>query len=191
MNTYLRIVVRWFLIQNGAMTSLTNHLPDDRQFEVVYAGYFDLLVQIAIHKFRVPDSEAETLAHDVLISYLRKSNDVIALRPWLVGAICHASRHYWRLNSRTVPTETDMELDRADPASVRILDSLPNQLAAREALECLNPRCREILAMRYFEGCTVVEVAERLGIKPKYAQKLISKCLRRAETLYGEKGKLQ
>ena len=173
------------------MTFLSTQLRDDRQFEVVYAGYFDLLVQVAIHKFRVPDSEAETLAHDVLISYLRKSNDVIELRPWLVGAICHASRHYWRLNSRTVPTETDMELDRADPASVRILDSLPNQLAAREALECLNPRCREILSMRYFEGCTVIEVAERLGIKPKYAQKLISKCLRRAETLYGEKGKLQ
>jgi len=125
----------------------------------------------------------------VLMSYLRKSNDVIDLRPWLVGAICHASRHYWRLNSRTVPSE--MELERADPASMRILDSLPAQIAAREALECLNPRCREILHMRYFEGCTVIEVAERLGIKPKYAQKLIAKCLRRAETLYGEKGKLQ
>ena len=191
MNTYLRIVVRCCLIQNGAMTIVTNQLQDDRQFEVVYAGYFDLLVQIAIHKFRVPDSEAETLAHDVLISYLRKSQDVIDLRPWLVGAICHASRHYWRLNARNVAPETEGELDRADPASVRILDSLPNQLAAREALECLNPRCREILSMRYFEGCTVNEVAERLGIKPKYAQKLIAKCLRRAETLYGEKGKLQ
>jgi len=173
------------------MTLLTPQLHDDRQFEVVYAGYFDLLVQIAIHKFRVPDSEAETLAHDVLISYLRKGQDVIELRSWLVGAICHASRHYWRLNARTVAPDTEEELDRADPASVRILDSLPNQLAAREALECLNPRCREILSMRYFEGCTVIEVAERLGIKPKYAQKLIAKCLRRAETLYGEKGRLQ
>jgi len=173
------------------MTFLTTQLHDDRQFEVVYAGYFDLLVQVAIHKFRVPDSEAETLAQDVLISYLRKSNDVVDLRPWLIGAICHASRHYWRLNSRIVPTEMDTELERADPASMRILDSLPNQLAAREALECLNPRCREILHMRYFEGCTVNEVAERLGVKPKYAQKLIAKCLRRAEALYGDKGKTQ
>ena len=191
MSPYLRIVVMWPLIQIGAMTLITTHLQDDRQFEVVYAGYFGLLVQIAIHKFRVPDSEAEGLAHDVLMSYLRKSQDEIELRPWLVGAICHASRHYWRLNSRNVAPDTEDKLDRADPASVRILDSLPDQLAAREALECLNPRCREILSMRYFEGCTVVEVAERLGVKPKYAQKLIAKCLRRAETLYGEKGKLQ
>ena len=171
------------------MTSLTTPLHDDRQFEIVYAGYFDLLVQIAIHKFRVPDSEAETLAHDVLISYLKKSRDVVEVRSWLVGAICHASRHYWRLNGRTIGAETEIELDRPDPASVRILDSLPNQLAARQALECLNPRCQEILRMRYFEGCTVVEVAERLGVKPKYAQKLITKCLRRAEKLYGEKEK--
>jgi len=191
MNTYLRIVVMWKQSIFRAMTLLTTSLHDDRQFEVVYAGYFDLLVQIAIHKFRVPDSEAETLAHDVLMSYLRKSQDVIELRPWLVGAICHASRHYWRLNGRNVPAETEEELDRADPASVRILDSLPDQIAAREALDCLNPRCREILHMRYFEGCTVIEVAERLGIKAKYAQKLIAKCLRRAEALYGEKGKLQ
>lgn len=173
------------------MTLLTTPLHDDRQFEIVYAGYFDLLVGIAIHKFRVPDSEAETLAHDVLISYLRKSRDVIELRSWLVGAICHASRHYWRLNSRTVAADAESDLDRADPASMRILDSLPDQLAAREALECLAPRCREILHMRYFEGCTVIEVAARLGVKPKYAQKLIAKCLRRAEALYGERGKTQ
>jgi hypothetical protein len=32
-------------------------------------------------------------------------------------------------------------------------------------------------------------VAERMGIKPKSAQKLITKGLRRAERLYGEKGR--
>ena len=94
-----------------------------------------------------------------------------------------------RRNGRTVGEEASIELDRADPASLRILDSLPDQLAAREALECLAPRCREILHMRYFEGCTVIEVAQRIGVKPKYAQKLIAKCLRRAERLYSEKGR--
>ncbi|HEX2123601.1 MAG TPA: sigma-70 family RNA polymerase sigma factor, partial [Thermoanaerobaculia bacterium] len=164
---------------------------DDRQFEAIYEEYFDLLVQISVRKFRVPDSEAETLVHDVLISYLRKSNDVLNLRAWLVGAICHASRHYWRLNGRMVATEAPYAQERPDPASVRILDSLPDQLAAREALECLSPRWRDVLQMRYFEGCTVAEVAERLGVKTKYAQKLITKSLRRAETLYTKKGRMQ
>lgn len=170
------------------MTPLTNARVDDQHFEAVYEQYFDLLAQIAVYKFQVPDSEAETLVHDVLISYLRKSHDIIDLRPWLIGAICYASRHYWRLNGRIVGADPELGYDRVDPASLRILDSLPDQLAAREALECLAPRCREILHMRYFEGCTVAEVASRLGVKTKYAQKLITKCLRRAERLYTKKG---
>jgi RNA polymerase sigma factor (sigma-70 family) len=170
------------------MNLLTSARVDDHSFEAVYGQYFDLLAQIAVFKFQVPDSEAETLVHDVLMSYLRKSQDIIDLRPWLIGAICHASRHYWRLNGRTVGADPELELDRVDPASLRILDSLPDQLAAREALDCLAPRCREILHMRYFEGCTVAEVATRLGVKTKYAQKLITKCLRRAERLYSQKG---
>ena len=170
------------------MTPQTSPRPDDRHFEAVYEQYFELLVQIATYKFHVPESEAETLAHDVLMGYLRKAATVVELRRWLVGAICHASRHYWRLNGRTVAAEPDAELDRVDPASVRILDSLTDQIAAREALDCLKPRCRQILHMRYFEGCTINEVAARLGVKPKYAQKLIANCLRRAERLYGEKG---
>ncbi|HKR64233.1 MAG TPA: sigma-70 family RNA polymerase sigma factor [Thermoanaerobaculia bacterium] len=173
------------------MTTVPSARADDHHFEAVYGQYFDLLAQIAVYKFQVPETEAETLVHDVLISYLRKSGDVIELRAWLIGAICHASRHYWRLNGRIVGADEETDLDRVDPASVRILDSLPAQLAAREALECLAPRCRDILRMRYFEGCTIIEVAERLGVTPKYAQKLITKCLRRAERLYGEKGRVQ
>lgn len=169
------------------MSVARNERFDHEQFEALYERYFDLLVQVSVHKFQVPDSEAEALVHDVLLGYLKKLDAIHDLRPWLIGAICHASRHYWRLNGRTVPAESEIELERADPASVRILDSLPDQLAARQALECLSPRCQQLLQMRYFEGCTIPEIAERIGVKPKSAQKMISKCLRRAEKLYGGK----
>lgn len=171
------------------MTPQTSPSFDEPQFEAVYEQYFDLLVQIAVFKFQVPDSEAETLVHDVLISYLRKGSDVIELRSWLVGAICHASRHYWRLNGRIIDADLTFELDRVDPASLRILDSLPDQIAAREALECLAPNCQAVLRMRYFEGCTIPEIAKSLGWTTKYAQKFITRCLRRAERLYTKKGK--
>ncbi|HEX8172847.1 MAG TPA: sigma-70 family RNA polymerase sigma factor [Thermoanaerobaculia bacterium] len=173
------------------MSTLSSPRSDDQQFEAIYEQYFDLLLQIAVYKFRVPETEAETLVHDVLMGFLRRRDEVAELRSWMVGAICHASRHYWRLNGRTIGTENDEELERPDPASLRILDSLPDQIAAREALECLGPRCREILHMRYFEGCSIIEVAERLGVRPKYAQKLIGQCLRAAEQLYGEKGRMR
>ena len=39
----------------------------------------------------------------------------------------------------------------------------------------LRPRDQEILKMRYFEGWSIIEMGERLGVKPKYAQKLLTK----------------
>jgi RNA polymerase sigma-70 factor (ECF subfamily) len=171
------------------MTQQTSPRISERQFEEMYEQYFDLLMQIAEYKFGVPDTEAETLVHDVLFGYIRKCELVLDLRSWLIGAICHASRHYWRLNRRNVAFDDEIKVDRADPASLRIMESLTAQIAAREALDCLAPRYREILKLRYFEGCTVPEIAERLGIKAKYAQKLITRGLRRAERLYGEKGR--
>ena len=161
----------------------------EERFTAIYEQHFPLLAQIAVHKFRVPDTEAETLAHEVFLTYLRKSDTINDLRGWLIGAICHASRHYWRLNGRNVNVEEDFDFDRVDPSSMRIVDSLPAQIAAREALECLSPRCQEILRLRYFEGWTMHEIADHFGVKPKYAQKLVSKCLRRAEMMYGAKGK--
>jgi RNA polymerase sigma factor (sigma-70 family) len=171
------------------MTPLPSPSLDEKRFEAIYEQYFGLLAQIAIYKFRIAETEAEALVHDVLMSYLRRSATVVDLRSWLIGAICYASRHYWRLNGRTVPADDEADARRVDPKSLRILDSLTDQLAAREALECISPRCREVLHMRYFEGCTIAEIAAKIGIMPKSTQKLLTKCLRRAEKLYGEKGR--
>ena|SRR5216684_2708674 len=174
--------------------SMLNSQPafEDIQFEEIYVEHFELLVGVAVQKFGIAESEAETLAHEVFLTYLKRREMIRDLRPWLVGAICHACRYYWRTHQRVPPEQADaIDLDRADPSSARILDSLPDQLAAREALECLSPRCQEILRLRYFDGCSIIEVAERLGVNPKYAQKMISKCLRRAEKRYGAKGKVQ
>ena len=124
----------------------------EERFTAIYEKHFPLLAAIAVHKFRVPDTEAETLAHEVFLTYLRKSDTILDLRGWLIGAICHASRHYWRLNGRTLTMEEDFDFDRPDPASS---------------------------FCAYF------------GFTPKYAQKLVSKCLKRAETSYGNKGKNQ
>lgn len=163
---------------------------DEEHFEEIYLEHFELLVSVAVQKFGIAESEAETLAHEVFLSYLKRGETIRELRPWFVGAICHASRYYWRTHRRVLPADLEgIEEEHADPSSSRILDSLPDQLAAREALECLSPRCQEILRLRYFEGCSVIEIAEHLGVKPKYAQKLISKCLRRAEQRYGAKGR--
>jgi RNA polymerase sigma factor (sigma-70 family) len=160
-------------------------------FVRIYESYFGLLTSIAVHKFRVPETDAETLVHEVFLNYLRRPTmAIIDLRGWLIGATCHISRHYWRLNGRMVSIQDDLEFDRDVPTSTRILDTLPDQIAARQrnefsggALECLSPRCQEVLRLRYFEGWSDHEIAEHLGVKPKYASNLVSKCLRRAQVM--------
>jgi len=175
------------------MTALTQpplSRADDREFEAIYVAHFDFLVNVAMRKFRVPDSEAETLAHEVFLSYLKRGDEVRDVHSWLLGAICHASRYYWRQAGRGGESvEIDLMFDHEDPASSRIHDSLPDQLAAREALETLPPRYQEVLRLRFYDGCSINEIAERLGVKPKYAQKLVTKSLRRAEKNYSDKEK--
>jgi RNA polymerase sigma factor (sigma-70 family) len=155
-------------------------------FEAIYHEHYTLLLRIAMQKFGMPVQEAETLVHEVFLSYLSRSGEIRDLRAWLVGAICNASRHHRRMHTRLVPLPDEIA-ERVDPSSARILDSLPDQLAAREALEGLTPRCIEVLRLRYFDGCTIPEIAARLRISPRYAQKLVSGCLHRAQRKYEER----
>jgi RNA polymerase sigma factor (sigma-70 family) len=158
---------------------------DESQFEALYKAQSDFLFSVAVHKFRVPESEADTLVHEVFLSYLKRADEIRNVNGWLLGAICHASRYYWRSNGRMVVVEE--QFDRIDPKSLNILDSLPNQLAAREVLACLPARCQSVLRLRYFDGCSIAEIATQLDLTAKYTQKLVMKCLHRAERMYTAK----
>ena len=164
----------------------SNPRVDETEFERLYRAQSDLLFSVAVRKFRVPASDADELVHEVFLSYLKHASEVREVNGWLLGAICHASRYYWRLHGRIVAGE---ELDRIDPSSLNILESLPAQLVAREAMACLSARCQNVLKLRYFDGCSIAEIATQLGLTAKYTQKLVTKCLRRAEKMYKAKEK--
>jgi DNA-directed RNA polymerase specialized sigma24 family protein len=57
-------------------------------------------------------------------------------------------------------------------------------LTVPSVVDSLPPRYRLILRLRYYDGCSIAEIAETLGVKPKYAQKLVSKCIKKAEKIY-------
>lgn len=163
---------------------------EERDFEKIYVSHFGFLLAVAIRKFRVPESEAETLVHDVFLSYVKRSEEVVDIHAWLLGGICHASRYYWRLNGRggTIVEIDSGDFEQEDPSSSDIHDLLPNQIAARAALDSLPKRYAEILRLRFYDGFSINEIAQKLGVKPKYAQKLVTKCLRRAEKTYFLRG---
>jgi RNA polymerase sigma-70 factor (ECF subfamily) len=176
-------------VGSESFTGVTAVLPhcnvDEIEFEELYDRNIKLLVGIAERKFQVPAVDAEALAHEVFLSYLKRRDEIRDLHAWLIGAICHACRYFWRQNGRrTEQLDQALAVLRPDPASVGLRDLLPEQMAAREALDALPPRYREILRLRYYEGYSIREIADYLGVTAKYTQKLVTKCLRRAETTF-------
>jgi len=157
---------------------------NEAQFARLYEKNCPFLMSVAIRKFQVPPDDAEALVHEVFLSYLKRKDDIHELNKWLIGAICHASRYYWRKHGRNIAIDEELAITWPDPSSVNILDTLPARIAAGEALAGLSPRYQQILRLRYFDGYSIKEIAEQLGVTAKYTQKLVMKCLRRAEEIF-------
>jgi DNA-directed RNA polymerase specialized sigma24 family protein len=54
----------------------------------------------------------------------------------------------------------------------------------RQALQYLQPRCRETLFLHYFEGRSASDMARELDTTVRYAEKLIHNCLKRVREIY-------
>ncbi len=150
---------------------------------VLYEQYRDLLMHVACRKFRVPDSDAESLMQEVFLAFMQTEARVENTKAWLVAAMCNASRHYWRTQTRTESLPADIS-DHSDPGTHALADRFAVMLTLRQALKYLQPRCRETLYLHYFEGRSAVDVARELDTTNRYAEKLIHNCLKRVREIY-------
>ena len=170
---------------SDAPPPLPRYAVDENAFARLYEENCPLLVALAVRKFQVPAVDAEALAHEVFLSYLKHKDEIRDLRHWLVGAICNASRYYWRKHGRNIEQlDTDVASERPDPHLKNVLTTLPDRIAIEEVLEAMPPRWAHILRLRYFEGYSIKEIADYLGVTSKYTQKLVTKCLRRAGEIF-------
>jgi RNA polymerase sigma factor (sigma-70 family) len=158
------------------------------QVEILYIEHRSLLLYVAARKFRIPESDAENLIQEVFLSFLQSLNKEAAakiqnVRAWLVAAMCNASRHYWRASGRTESLPDDFQ-DHCDPSSNGLAEQLADMMTVRQALQYLQPRCRETLWLHYFEGRSAGDVARELETTNRYAEKLIHNCLKRVREIY-------
>ena len=151
--------------------------------ETLYVQYRTLLLSVACRKFRVPDSDAENLIQEVFLSFLQTGTKIDNVRAWLVAAMCNASRHYWRAQGRVESLPEDFN-EHSDPGSHGLADEFAKKLTLRQALDYLQPRCRETLWLHYFEGRSAADVARELETTNRYAEKLIHNCLKRVREIY-------
>ena len=151
--------------------------------EMLYTQYRTLLLSVACRKFRVPEGDAENLLQEVFVSYLQAGTRIENVRSWLVAAICNASRHYWRTQGRAEQLPEDF-VEQSDPGSHALPERFAMEMTVRQALQYLQPRCRETLWLHYFEGRSASDVGRELQTTTRYAEKLIHNCLKRVREIY-------
>lgn len=152
-------------------------------FDEAYRMHADFLREIAEKKFRVPTADAEGLVNDVFTSYLLRAQFIRDTRRWLIGAVCHASRGYWRTAFRTEPLPPDID-EMPDPLGLDLEDKLINSLTLALAVNQLGTKCRATLRMYYMEGYSAAEIAEELGTTTGYVMQLLHTCRKRVREIY-------
>jgi len=155
----------------------------DHELAATYEEHYNLLVGIAVERFRISHTDAETLVHEVFLDFLIHAARVHDRRAWLIGAIYNASKHHLRRAQRVEPLP-DHGPETVDPRYARVGEQWPAELAAREAFARLTPRCQLALRLRYIEGHTIPSIAKILDTTKRYAAKLVSRCLDLAHRRY-------
>src|ERR1700686_5381859 len=153
----------------------------------LYIEHRMLLLVIAARKFNVPEADCENLVQDAMLALLgRLGERVENPRGFLIGAICNACRAYWRAQTRLSNVE-GARLDAVAAATVASeADRIERELVIRRVLSRLSPADREVLRLHYYEQLTAREVAERLHVTHRYAEKRIVEALRHARIVYTE-----
>jgi RNA polymerase sigma factor (sigma-70 family) len=173
------------LVESGTLPSLPvpPSSPEPPEIGDLYVKHRPLLLHIACRKFRIGEPDAESLLQEVFLSFMTTTTKVENIKAWLVAAMCNASRHYWRGQGKTESLPENFD-DHCDPKSNSIADQVAIEITLRQALDYLQPRCRDTLFLHYFEGRSAVDVAKQLETTSRYAEKLIHNCLKRVREIY-------
>lgn len=143
---------------------------------VLYREFGAALCGLMQNRFGVPEEDAENLLHDIFETLLRSQSAVANEKKWLVGAACNASRYYWRQQKEQVDVAEETTIGSkvdVDVTLEQILGRLPE-------------RASEVLRLKYLEGLSGDEIAERYGTSVEYTHVLIHRSLRKARALAEE-----
>ena len=103
-----------------------------------------------------------------------------AIRAWKAGRITHARGFLFAAarniaidlvrrghRRETMPEATLLTLEDGQPAVQEQLDQSERLDALVEAVDTLPPRCREVMMLRYLDGLSYREIADRLSLSPE------------------------
>lgn len=171
---------------NAALHVSSADARDDAgvQFDALYTTYTPLLRKIAVRKFGIPVKDVDDLVQDVFASYLANRAAVRELLPYLVGAICNASRQYRRRDEASpfAPQPEHREFG-ATPGD-ELIDGVTRNLIIRTTLARLGESCRDTLERFYLRGETTAAIAADRQTTANYICRLLNYCRNRARSIY-------
>ncbi|HEX8155403.1 MAG TPA: sigma-70 family RNA polymerase sigma factor [Thermoanaerobaculia bacterium] len=156
-----------------------SHDDAARAIAIAYRTHYDLLEFIGIQKFGIPDGDVADVIHEVVLAFIRVRARVQKERAWFVGAMCHASRHYWRQHGREVPASGL----RGESEGSLTIDDVASRVDVAVMLRRLPRRCREVLRLRFFEEYSSQEIARHFTTTVDYARKMVYRCVGAARDL--------
>jgi len=100
-------------------------------------------------------------------------------RAWLFGIARNAALDELRRRSRTATLVADPEDAEAGQAAADAVELAVSREAVRAALAELDPREREIVALKFFSGLSNSELARVLGVSPSNAGTLLHRTMQK------------
>ena len=168
---------------------------DDRAWSALLDRYKNLIYSIPL-RYGTPHQDAADIFQAVcldLFNELPRLRDAEALQGWLTRVTANKCYHWKR---RQFEKETDLEEDQFENLGAvqaippDVLAELEREQMVREAMQYLQPRCREMIELLFFEHPPVPynEVARRLNLATGSIGFIRGRCLKRLKRLLQDKG---
>jgi RNA polymerase sigma factor (sigma-70 family) len=152
-------------------------------FEEAYLHYGPRLRKIATGKFGIAPVDADGLVHDVFATYFMHASSVNKVEPYLIGAICNASRNHLRRSGTANVLFCDETPCAATPGDALAMEIERKVLLSR-MLARVGGRCRELLRRYYVNGETTQCIATCMSSTPGTILVFLHRCRAKARQAY-------
>ena len=140
-------------------------MQEDNVAEYAVGKYADMVLRIAAHNLKNrPD--AEDAMQEVFLRLMRCNVETFEseehLKNWLIRVTVNVCKNHWKSAwvQKSSPLEDGQMPDAATSFPAETIELL-------EALWSLRRKQRNIIYLYYYEGYTVPEISNMMGLKPK------------------------
>ena len=130
-------------------------------------------------RIRVPDSDSEDVVADVFLRALERRGELRSADPgpWILSLARSRVADYFR--KRRARMKLDAGAARAQPTPLEELEQAEFLALMRRKMAVLSETERDVIALKFTEGLSNVEIAGALGVTPNHLGVMLHRALSR------------